>query len=284
MGPGMTVTMLLNKTEFLHGEHCSIAAIQQRNQEIRQAKLYSGQESYDPATANVRYEFLPSDSSRLYQKFSRLNGLDVAQEPQVNIDNWLDPNSPNFKPQIAAAIFHYQARIEKDGRLRVCIQTEEMRTAAWKFVHQKQLVLDGTFGVCDSRVLLFIALGLDDENKGVPLAFFLFSAPSGNQATHAGYDTNVLHELLMAWRDSLGKSPNGLIFTPRVAITDTDTKERASLTLTWPDIWLLLCKFHLRQCWNNRRNKLLHIGKNVRNIVDFPKLQVEGRLKALEEK
>ena len=218
-----------------------------------QGKLYSGQDHTDPTTSNVHYEFLPSDSSRLYQKFSRLNGIDITQKPQYNIYNWLDTESQHYKSEIAKAVFHYQARSAQDDRLQICIQTSEMKAAAWKYVHQKQLILDGTFGICDSRVLLFIALGVDEENKGVPLAFFLFSAPSGNQATHAGYDTTILHELLVAWRDSLGKDSHGILFAPLVAITDTDTKEWAALTMTWPNIWLLLCKFHIRQCWSNCR-------------------------------
>ena len=49
-----------------------------------------------------------------------------------------------------------------------------MDNAAWKYAHHSQLVLDGTFGVCTSRLLLFIALAQDKNGKGVPLAFFLF--------------------------------------------------------------------------------------------------------------
>ena len=153
-----------------------------------------------------------------------------------------------------------------------------MKEAVWNYVHKKQLILDGTFGICDSRVLLFIALGVDESNKGVPLAFFLFSAPTGNRATHAGYDTEILHELLGKWRDSLG-TKDGVAFTPSVAITDTDTKEQGALTLIWPHIWLILCKFHVRQCWTNHCKKVLKLGQ----APDFPKLQVQSRLTAIEE-
>jgi hypothetical protein len=79
-----------------------------------------------------------------------------------------------------------------------------MKQAAWKYSHRGQLILDGTFGICDMRVLLFIALGVDEARKGVPLAFFLFSVPTGNKATHAGYDTSILVEVLKAWKNSLG--------------------------------------------------------------------------------
>jgi hypothetical protein len=112
----------------------------------------------------------------------------------------------------------------------------DMREAAWEYAHQKQLILDGTFGVCDSHILLFIALGVDKVGKRVPLAFLLFLAPTGNQATHAGYDTSILQELILAWQRSLG-SQNGVEFTLLVVITDTDMKEHSALTLVWPKIW-----------------------------------------------
>ena len=102
--------------------------------------------------------------------------------------------------------------------------------------------------------LLFIAMGVDENYKGVPLAFFLFSTPTGNKATHAGYDTSILHEFLISWQDSLGNK-DGSCFKPSVTITDTDTNECAALTLTGPDIYLLLCRFHVCQCWSNHHKK-----------------------------
>ena len=132
-----------------------------------------------------------------------------------------------------------------------------MDEAAWKYVHGSQLILDGTFGVCSSRLLLFIAMGVDEEGKGIPVAFFLFSAPTGNRATHAGYNRDILRDLLAQWRDhlSLGRL---IMFCPLVAITDTDPKERGALQDTWLEIWLLLCRFHVRSCWTNKRKKLLN--------------------------
>lgn len=153
-----------------------------------------------------------------------------------------------------------------------------MKAAAWKYAHGKQLILDGTFGICDRQILLFIAMGIDSAGKGVPLAFLLFLAPTGNRATHAGYDTGILKELLTSWKSSLGKKDSE-DFCPKIAITDTDTKERGALSIVWPSIWLLLCKFHVRQCWTNKRKALRCLGKTV----NFPKQQVHSWLKILEE-
>ena len=84
------------------------------------------------------------------------------------------------------------AQTHQNEQLKVCISTSEMDEATWKYAHGKQIIVNGTFGVCLSHMLLFIAMGVDEDGKGVPLALFLFSAPMGNRATHAGYNQEIL--------------------------------------------------------------------------------------------
>lgn len=239
-------------------------------------RAYQGMSMLNATTANIRYEFLPSDASNLYRLFNKSHGVDVTIRPEQNIHNWLDPQSPHFNATIRNSIFHYEARTHKDDRLKVSISAQAMDEAAWKYAHGNQLILDGTFGVCSSRLLLFIAMGIDEEGKGVPLALFLFSAPSGNRATHAGYNREILRELLTKWKSHLSKGRSEL-FCPLVAITDTDTKERGALLDVWPEIWLLLCRFHVRQCWTNRRKKLLSMKD-----PDFWRQHVLQRARDLE--
>jgi hypothetical protein len=248
---------------------------------IEQA-AYRDMKSYEATTANFRYKFLSRDASTLYRMYQKVQGVDVTCRPEDNVHNWLDRNSADFKKHIYDTVFYYGARLQKEDRLKICISTPEMDDAAWKYAHNKQLILDGTFGVCSSRLLLFIAMGIDDAGKGLPLALFLFSAPTGNRATHAGYNTAILRELLTQWRLHLSKSRNPPCdFTPSVAITDTDTKERGALQDVWPQIWLLLCRFHVRQCWTNRR-KSLQLNSSKSDQPEFWKHHVHGRLQNLE--
>jgi len=219
-------------------------------------QAYHGMDSYNPQTSNVRYNLLPHDNSTLYRKFNRTLGIDTRKAPAQNLDNWMNNISVDFKPELQDAVFYYSPRTQASERLKLCISTKEMDEATWRYAHHGQVVLDGTFGVCSSRMLLFIALAIDEEGKGVPIAFFLFSAPTGTRATHAGYNTAILQELLQQWKDHLG-THNGSKFEPFVGITDTDTKERGALLGVWPLISLLLCKFHIRQCWTNKRKALL---------------------------
>lgn len=230
----------------------------------------------DPQYRNHRYLILRSDSSRLYRAMARLRGIDSSKRPEVNIHQWLDPASPHYQPQLGEAIHHYAARTENNERFEAVIASREMEEATWQYAHQSQMILDGTFGLCDSRLLLFIVMAIDSDGHGVPLAFLLFSAPTGNRQTSAGYDTAILTTMLGKWR--LWLERDGRRFEPLVVITDTDTKERGALLAVFPSLVLLLCKFHVRQCWTNKR----HIVLGAATGSEFVKQQVKVRLQALE--
>lgn len=237
-----------------------INTIRQTNIDMYSQAEYRAQEAFHAKTANYRYQILPSDFSGLYrQHYRKAYGIDVTIPAEHNVDNWLNPKSPHFKPSIHRAVFYYHARASEKERLRVSICTAEMKEAAWTYCHKGQIVLDGTFGLCTSRLLLWIALGVDKSGHGVPVAMFLFSARTGNKATHAGYDTRILTEVISEWSTWMGKR-GGESFSPYVAITDTDLKARGALIAVWSDIILLLCKFHIRQCWTNRRSSVLPRG------------------------
>lgn len=238
---------------------------------------------WDPKSANVRYHLLKQDHSTLYRKFSRKNGIDVRRASQYNIHDWLDPNSMKFSPQLNRAVFHYAPRLKKEDRLELCISTEEMDEAAWSYGHNNQILFDGTFGVCSSRILLFIAMAIDDDRKGIPLAFFIFSAKSGAQATHSSYSTEILQKLVLLWRQHLERKKNS-VFVPFVVITDNDTRERSAFSSIWPGITLLLCKFHLRQSWRNFSVKVMGGNKTAGKDLDFWPGHVYKRLKDLENR
>ncbi|KAI0695371.1 hypothetical protein BC835DRAFT_1414886 [Cytidiella melzeri] len=260
------------------GNGAGINVIQSTNIDMLTHLAYRGQSPANAlATINHRYNILPSDFSRLYrQHYRKAFSIDVKIAAEHNVDNWLNPDSTHFKPDLHKSVFQYSARASEGERLKISISTPEMKDAAWAFCHKKQLVLDGTFGLCTSRLLVWIALGVDESGHGLPVAMFLFSAPSGNRATHAGYDTNILAELLSGWKSWLGER-HGERFTPYAAITDTDFKERGALLRVWSDLILLLCKFHIRQCWTNKRKSSLPRSESHWRIY------ANSRLLTLEE-
>ncbi|KAJ3759312.1 hypothetical protein EV360DRAFT_69588, partial [Lentinula raphanica] len=127
--------------QLQNGASYSITAIQDKNREMIASKSYRGIENYEPTTANVRYLFLPSDHASLYRKATKSIGVDARQLPQYNVEDWLAPNSPNYKPEVAQAVFHYSARAEVDDRFEICISTPEMDQAARKYAHHSQFIL-----------------------------------------------------------------------------------------------------------------------------------------------
>ncbi|KAF7362702.1 hypothetical protein MVEN_00619500 [Mycena venus] len=238
--------------------------VKKKNLELYNAGRYKD----FPAPADLpsspyRWLIDTKDSRSLMRQFNRLNGVKVTERPQINIDEWLDPTSSQYNATLAEAIFHYSARTDKSERFEACIATEDMRRAAWKYGHENQIIVDGTFGVCDSRILLFIIMVVDENKKGVPVAFLLFSAPTGNKQSSAGYNTTILEKLFRTWTVSLTNC--GHLYG-----------SGGALVLVIPTIWLLICRFHLRQSWKNYRNKLLK-GKGQL------KIDLKRRLKRLED-
>ncbi|KAJ7681659.1 hypothetical protein B0H17DRAFT_834772, partial [Mycena rosella] len=204
----------------------TFADVKKKNRELFAARGYKDFPA-DLRTSPYRWLLETRDSRSLYRQFSRMNGVKVTEKPQVNVDEWLDPQSAQYNPTIAEAVFHYSARANKGERFEACVATDEMNAAAWKYGHENQIILDGTFGVCDSRLLLFIVMVIDENRKGVPVAFLMFSAPTGNKQSSSGYNTEILTKLIGAWQDSLTRCGarhgfSGVIFNPFTCITDTD--------------------------------------------------------------
>lgn len=261
-------------------EPLKIAALR-REKELKTGKSSIGRFSGAELKLNCRYHITRYDSCQLYRSHLRLQGVNVLRPVELNIDDWLSPNSTSQHPLLLEACFHYQGfqKGQKDGRLEFCLATTEMTDAAWKYGHDSQIVIDGTFGFCNSRMLLFVVLAVNSNKKGVPIAFLFFSAPSGATQTSANYNTAILTKLLNKWKDHCSLMRDNVTFAPRVVITDTDTRERAALSTVWSGIKLLLCKFHIRQCWTNRRKKTLRKSES-----DFVPSLIFQRIKDLEEK
>ena len=255
-------------------EGCTLTDLQEQNHVMVQSVAYCDQPA-DLSKSTYRWHWWDRDSHSLYCQFNCLQGIKITEQAHLNIDEWLDPDSAQFNQMLCDAVFHYSPRATCGERFEVCIATPEMQEATWKYAHQSQIILDGTFSICDKKIFLFIIMGLDKNKKGVPLAFLLFSAPSRNWHTAAGYNMEIIVKLIDQWKKSLG-TQNGKEFKAWVAITDTDLMERGTLLIVFPCIWLLICKFHIRQSWWNHQNKELK-GDSLLHI------DVKNQLRRVEE-
>jgi hypothetical protein len=135
-----------------------------------------------------------------------------------------------------------------------------MQDAAWRYGHKQHVLINLTFGFCSARANLLIVMALNDDKKGIPISLIIFTARPSAKAVHADYDTRLICFLLEKWRLGLGtRAGSDFHLEISVATTDNDTRERTALQEIWPSVLLLLCMFHVWQCWRNGLNKHLAI-------------------------
>jgi hypothetical protein len=122
---------------------------------------------------------------------------------------------------------------------------------AWKYGHKKHILMDSTFGVCSTCVLVFFLMVVDKRNVGIPVGSIIFTPWKDAKAGHTSYDGPLLKELLGLFKEGMGMNKDGEPFDIQVANTDNDSHEHFALVEVWPVIFLLLCLFHTWQAWHN---------------------------------
>ncbi|RKO87741.1 hypothetical protein BDK51DRAFT_29331 [Blyttiomyces helicus] len=97
------------------------------------------------------------------------------------------------------------------------IASPPMLEAAWHHGHGKLILMDSTFGVSLQKILFFVVLVIDENYKGVPVALFLFSAPTGNLQTSSSYNTSIFPRFFSKWKAASGEK-NGECFTSKESL------------------------------------------------------------------
>lgn len=147
---------------------------------------------------------------------------------EENLDTIFGENSTS---QHRASQFHYVPRTNQNPRFELGIATKSMLDASWRLCHGRLVLMDGTFGVCVQKILLFVLIALDENGKGIPVAILHFSAPQGNKFTASGYNSQILEKLLRSWRvrvEEYGqRQGNASPFKPRVTFIIEEQKRGA---------------------------------------------------------
>ncbi|KAJ3780380.1 hypothetical protein GGU10DRAFT_279500 [Lentinula aff. detonsa] len=133
--------------QLLSGVH-SFSELQKTNQQMIKTNAYPDKPQ---RVEDWRHRWLlqRSDSRSLYRQLARLRGVKTKKKPHINVQEWLDSTSSQFNPTFKKAIFHFSARTAKSERFEVCVATDEMHHAAWRYGNKSGIYLDGTFGLCD---------------------------------------------------------------------------------------------------------------------------------------
>ena len=210
---------------------------------------------------HYRFHLNQHDPSSLYCKKSHEHGIALATAAEENLDCWLQCDHPVPPDRLLMqSILHYQPCIEGiSDWLIIIIATPEMKAAVWRYAHFHHIFLDLTFSFSSACANLLIIMALDEQKTGIPIGLIVFTAKADVKAVHADYNMQLIRSLLEKWRQGLGtRGRNQLEFLePLVATTNYDTRERTALQEIWLSTLLLLCMFHVWQCWHNRLNRYL---------------------------
>jgi hypothetical protein len=142
-------------------------------------------------------------------------GLDKRKAEEINIDQLFGPNSED--KEIIEATVYYKPRKELNDRFMLVLATKSQRDLAWKFGHQQILYMDGTFGISNKKILLFTLLVLDDQRKGIPIGYLIFSAAGGAQRASSSYNHSILKELILHYKNKLEQEKD-CAFIPKVYV------------------------------------------------------------------
>lgn len=238
--------------------------------------LAAAQAKWGDSPGNNQYCYRMNDheTTSAYRTVRREMGIPQRSIAEENLDRWLrnlNPETPlcvSPPTLLRDSCLFYQAHVEGvTDRFCAIISTPEMRKMAWKYGHNKQVLMDGTFGVCSARTLLFIGMAINDDNHGVPIFFIFFTATAGAKLASSDYSGALLTEYLGHWKQKMGKNDAGEEFNIEVANTDNDARERNALQANWSTAFLILCMFHVWQAWKNSLNK------HVRGVAKGPERQ-----------
>ena len=208
---------------------------------------------------NYRYVLMEYESTSLYRTLRQEDGIMRNSTAVDNLYQWFGGENP--KPPVPelgdSCLFYQNLGLGNDDRLILILSTPRQREMAWAYGHQKQMLLDGTFGVCSTCVLVFFLMAIDDRNVGIPVATIIFTPKKDAKAGHASYDGALLSCVLQHWKDGMGTNSAGEHFEIKIANTDNDPWERHGLQAVWSDIFLVLCMFHTWQSWRNGMTRYL---------------------------
>ncbi|KAJ6512098.1 hypothetical protein C8R47DRAFT_1207449 [Mycena vitilis] len=261
--------------DFNHSPQCIATTVMSRDPHIpfilhstplpqlkTQCREFS-RNQWNMEVGDTQYRFVLSDyeTTSLYRTLAQESGIPQRSAPENNLDLWFRKSNPMPPdPRLTAACLSYTPCIPgQSDRFSIILSTPEQRLLAWKYGHRKQMLMDLTFGVCNGRALLAILMVLDDQQKGLPVAFMLFTAKKSTKAVHADYTKELMSQILGQFKEGMGTNESGEEFEPEVGGTDNDARERHGLRHNWAEIWLLLCIFHVWQAWRNGLNKYLRV-------------------------
>ncbi|CAG8728336.1 10158_t:CDS:2, partial [Funneliformis mosseae] len=198
--------------------------------------------------------------------------FDADRSVEHNLRELFGPNSSDM--DLRDATIHYKPRDNRYDYTLLILATEEQRLQAWKYGHQKYIVLDGTFQTGSRKLQMYVIMVIDEYKRGVPIGYLLFSRPCHTDLmVVSNHEYGILRHLLETYKNVLSQEA-GESFAPKVAIIDFGFKERLACSEVWPYIHLVFSPSQVHQCWTNKIDQLLvNVGDHelTRNRTEMKK-------------
>ncbi|PCH35933.1 hypothetical protein WOLCODRAFT_20228 [Wolfiporia cocos MD-104 SS10] len=166
--------------------------LQKKFNHLSEDQIHYGNNSY-------QYILNEHEATSLYHTLNQQLGIPQCSAAHTNLDLWFCADNPKPpSPLLLEACLCYQLYIQNvSDRFIIIISTPQQWQLAWKHSHHQLMFLDGTFGFCSARMLLFTPMALNDLKRGVPLGHIIFSACESTKSSsvHANYNRPARDEI-----------------------------------------------------------------------------------------
>ncbi|KAF9499182.1 hypothetical protein BDN71DRAFT_1384280, partial [Pleurotus eryngii] len=148
------------------------------------------------------------ESISLYWSLCKEGGISEGSSALQNIDSWFNMTDPQLpSPILTSSCLYYKPILDPEDLnnwLMLILSTPKQQEMAWKYVHHHQVLMDGTFSVCSSAILIFFLMAIDKYNIGILTATIIFTLKQDAKAAHASYDNAILKDVLACWKAGMG--------------------------------------------------------------------------------
>ncbi|RKO90792.1 hypothetical protein BDK51DRAFT_30954 [Blyttiomyces helicus] len=108
---------------------------------------------------NVRFWSTKDDMATIWRGLQEeILSIDFNLSGEQNIRNFLTHMLNDGNANVRDAVFHYLPKTATSDRFEPGIASPSMLEAVWCYGHGKLILIDGTFGMCLQKILLFVVM------------------------------------------------------------------------------------------------------------------------------
>ncbi|CAG8533602.1 33584_t:CDS:2, partial [Racocetra persica] len=184
--------------------------------------------------------------------------INVNRSVDYNLEYYFGEGAQD--PDLFRSAIYFEKRKHRHDHVCLVLATEEQLSLAWQYGHEKCIILDDSFETGNKKLLLYVIMVIDEQNKGIPVGYLLFSKSNSPHAMEENNNEDIiLQKLLIEYKKRLNNSNgNSQEFTPRIAIIG-DFRERV-VSQVWNGIDLLYSPHKVRLCWETKADEFLFKG------------------------